>query len=380
MITNNYIEKIILKRNKSQYINIYKENKNKINKKLSKKNILINGAAGTVGSSLATFLVNNFKDIKKLILIDINESELVELQRIINSLNEIIKIELIVMNVNSTLYDEYLNSNKNKIDIIFYCCALKHVRSENNIYSLKNMITTNFLSVVKHVKLLKNTKTNFFYISTDKSANPSNLMGLTKKLGEISSILFLNNNLKFKFVRFTNILISNGNIIDTTIRRILNNRAIAVPKNIYRFFITREEAVHLVLISMTLSNKYNGMVPDINIKNKYLIEDIQLQLINIFKNKFNISIKKPIFYKNRTNGEKIIEDLIDKNEDYTTDSKYKDLFFIKLEKYSEDKFKELIKEIKIEETKSINYYIRLFKKYISSFEYYKSNESLDKRY
>ena len=133
--------------------------------------------------------------------------------------------------------------------MILNFAAIKHVRSEENNYSLNYMFKTNSLSFL-NFKYSKNVE-SIFSISTDKVYKPTSMLGISKKLMEyvLTKIKEKNPKIDISSVRFTNVSFSNGSILKNIYDKILSNKIVGVPKNIQRYFITHEEAVSLCLKS-----------------------------------------------------------------------------------------------------------------------------------
>ena len=291
------IEELLIERKNSLFNSEYNNNLSNLKRLLNNRDIIILGAAGSIGSLLSSHLLTNFQ-INKIFLIDKNENELVDLNRKLNEQNiSNDNIEYICCDINSDLYKQFINSIKSYNGlIVFYACALKHVRSAENKVSLKNMFDTNFISVLNHKRFLRNKNLiKFIYISTDKAVDPSSLMGFSKKLGELCLFYFPKN--KFKFVRFANILISNGNIFDSNIKRFRENRPLSWNKGVKRVFIRRDEAIHLILLSLCL-NKFDGLAPMFLEKDQKSIDLLMKKLLKYLTGRDKLSIIKGVCNKN----------------------------------------------------------------------------------
>ena len=161
---------------------------------------------------------------------------------------------------------------KEKVEFYLNFAAIKHVRSEENIQSIKYMIKTNSINFIP--KQLINLK-KIFSISTDKSVNPSSILGLSKDLMEMNLSKFKKNNIFVSSVRFANVAFSNGSILKYVVDRVIRKKNFGVPKNIKRFLLTHREASSLCFKSLLKRNNRKIVIPNPEILSKdYLITDV----------------------------------------------------------------------------------------------------------
>lgn len=225
-----------------------------------KKYALVTGAAGSIGQEICFQL--NTLNMEKIYCLDSNEYSLASLKKKAQSLN-IKNFEFILLDLtNKELLSNFFE--KNKIDIIFHAAAHKHVDivEENIKYSCKN----NLLSILNILNLSNIFDvSNFIFISTDKAVRPSNVMGLTKRCGEILTYFYSQKNLKknYSSVRFGNVIGSSGSLLEILKRQISNGGPITLTdKRASRYFMTISDAVSLVLKSASL--KINGKILVLN--------------------------------------------------------------------------------------------------------------------
>ncbi len=372
MIKNNNItkieKKIISKKNRFIFL---EKDLIEIRKIFEKKNILILGAAGSIGASFSLYLIKHFSFFKKIFLLDKNENDLTDLNRAIVSNNKNIKVEYICSDLNNLKLDKLLK--KKEINILLNFAAIKHVRSEENIESIHYMIKTNSLNFLPNKK---NFLEKVFSISTDKTVNPQSILGISKDLMEKKLLEFSN---KYKvFVssaRFANVSFSNGSILKYAYESLLANNRFGIPLKIRRFFITHEEAVHLCFKSILERNNKMIIVPspktlkkDFSVK--YLVSQIAKNLqkkIN-YVNKFNKNNQKKLneilLTNPNTHGQKIYEELFDKKEIMINDE---DKTVVKVEMKSHQKNIDnfIQKILKISNTHSLKKEVRkVYKKYL----------------
>lgn len=314
-----------------------------LKKNFFKANILIVGAAGSIGG----VFVENLKryDFTSLHLIDKDENRLTELSRNINiSFNKkkINKInyycsDLCGLNINK----EILNK---KITHYLNFAAVKHVRSEENLLSVKYMVKTNSINFLKKDTLKKSNLKKVFSISTDKSANPSSILGVTKKLMEQKLFSFKKNNHKIfvSSVRFANVSFSNGSILKYIIDRINKKIIFGIPININRYFITHSEASSLCFKSLLKNNDGCVLMPSYKVLGNLMnIKKLCEQLLNFKGYAANYTTKNmqlkgkkfPVVLNKKLNhGQKTFEVLHEKKEIVFTDRKNKNLYKVKLPK------------------------------------------------
>jgi len=272
-----YENKIISSKDRFKLSSIdYKELKNDFNN----ANVLVLGASGSIGNVFVKKLIKlNFKN---LYLVDKNENDLTELNREIilatnnKSLN---KIRYICADLNIMDMDSFLKQNK--ITHYLNFAAIKHVRSEEELVSLKYMFLTNSKNVLP---LKKHYLKKVFSISTDKTVNPTSLLGVSKTLMEKKLSQFKQANKKtfVSSVRFANVSFSNGSILKYAIDRINKKKLFGVPKTIKRYFITHDEASSLCFKSLLKKNDKMILLPNDNILNKeYLIKDLITKILKI---------------------------------------------------------------------------------------------------
>lgn len=314
----NKLEKKLI--SKSNRFILKKEQELELIKKFNKSNILILGAAGSIGQKFTiNFLKYNFKN---LYLFDKDENEMTELNRKVNrsiKIKKIRKINYICSDVNDFDFKDFIF--KKKIIHILNFTAVKHVRTEENDLSLKYMFKTNCINFL-NFKYNKNLKT-LFSISTDKVIKPKSMLGVSKRLMEfnLGNIQKKNKSVNVCSVRFTNVAFSKGSILKNIIDRLNNYEDVGIPKNVKRYFITHDEAVSLCLKSLINESK-NSVVQPSNylIKKPLDIRDLCLKIFKLSKIKFVNNGKKNVIkllvQKNITQGQKKIEDLIEGREEY----------------------------------------------------------------
>ena len=196
---------------------------------VNKTNLLVIGGAGTIGSSYIKQILK-YKP-SKITVVDINENGLTELTRDLRSSNLLdYNPEYITYPVNllSDTFDKIFNSDTWQVVANF--SAHKHVRSEKDKISVEALIKNNVYGAIKLLNLCEvNPPKYFFSVSTDKAANPVNIMGASKSLME-KLILSKKNNFRVSTARFANVAFSNGSLLDGFIYRLNKKQPLSCPR------------------------------------------------------------------------------------------------------------------------------------------------------
>ena len=214
------------------------------------KTILVTGAGGSIGSNIALQLSKT--NFKKLILLDNSEYNLYSIAGLIKKSN----VEFSLNSFNDKAYISEL-FNMNRIDVIFHAAAYKHVPliEQNQFSAIKN----NFFYTFDFIKQIIANKIPYFcLISSDKAVRPTNIMGASKRLAELTLLYFnnskKNNKTSLRCVRFGNVVNSSGSVMPLFKSQIENNQSVTVThKDIIRYFMTIEEAANLVLNTFKIS-------------------------------------------------------------------------------------------------------------------------------
>ena len=366
--TIDQLEKEIIS-NKDRYkLNITE--KSEIKKTLFNQNILIVGACGSIGKQF-TKQIYKF-NFKKIYLLDKNENELVELNRdlVLLNIKKVKKTQFVCTDITSFNLDGFLLNNK--ITHYYNFAAMKHVRSEEYLDSLKYMFKTNsdkFCPTKKnHLKL-------FFSISSDKAVLPQSLLGISKYFMEekISSFSKKNRSVFLSTVRFANVCFSEGSYLKYVKERIEKKISFGLPINIKRFFITHEEAISLCFKAILKRNKNKILMPSDRILNEeYKLSSLVKKLLYIYGYKIKyskriLSVKKSFFpvviINDNLEGQKNYEEFYNKNRDQVTYDK--DNQTMKIELINNIDVDLIVKKIQKQKTK--NEIIKLIQKKIKSF-------------
>ncbi len=213
---------------------------------------MVIGGAGSIGSSFIKALLP-FKP-KSLIVVDTNENALAELTRDLRSTKGMYVPDDYFpypMDFASSVFEKMFRS-RDGFDIVGNFSAHKHVRSEKDIYSVEALLQNNLI----HLKVLLDLLSEFppeeyFCVSTDKAANPVNIMGASKRIME-DLIFSYSDKFSVKTARFANVAFSNGSLPAGFLARILKRQPLSAPSDVRRYFVSSEESGQICLLSCIL--------------------------------------------------------------------------------------------------------------------------------
>lgn len=216
--------------------------------RLAGSRVLVVGAGGTIGQAVCKEIFE--RSALSLHAVDINENSLVELVRDIRSSQGYVTSDFktFALDVGSREFELMFNS-EGPYDYVFNLSAMKHVRSERDVFTLLRLVRVNILNTVKLAELCeKSNVKKYFCVSTDKAANPVNMMGCSKKIME----LFLRDktrSLNVSMARFANVAFSDGSLLHGFNQRYLKKQPISAPIDVRRYFVTKKESGLLCLFS-----------------------------------------------------------------------------------------------------------------------------------
>ena len=231
---------------------LFEDDINKHNKELKKiislSSFLVIGGAGAIGQAVVKEIFK--RNPKKLHVVDINENNLTELVRDIRSSFGYIDGEFntFALDISSVEYDVFIQSD-GQYDYVLNLSALKHVRSEEDPFTLMRMIDVNIFNTDKTIKQsIENSTKKYFCVSTDKAANPVNMMGASKRIMEMF-LMRRSKDINISTARFANVAFSDGSLLYGFNQRIYKRQPIAAPMDIKRYFVTPKESGELCLMS-----------------------------------------------------------------------------------------------------------------------------------
>ncbi len=236
---------------------------------VSSSSFLVVGGAGSIGQAVTKEIFK--RNPKKLHVVDISENNMVELVRDIRSSFGYIDGEFatFALDIGSVEYDAFIKSD-GKYDYVLNLSALKHVRSEKDPFTLMRMIDVNIFNTDKTLQhSIDSGVKKYFCVSTDKAANPVNMMGASKRIME----MFVNRkskDIKVSMARFANVAFSDGSLLHGFNQRIEKQQPIVAPNDIKRYFVTPQESGELCLMSCIFGQNRDIFFPKLS-ENLHLI-------------------------------------------------------------------------------------------------------------
>lgn len=251
---NQFISDHVIGRSESMFLPDIEANKETLQAEIENKSVCVIGGAGSIGSSFIKAMLP-FKPLK-LVVIDLNENGLAELVRDVRSTEGLYvpdELRCYTLNFADPIFERIFREEKG-FDIIANFSAHKHVRSEKDKYSVQALIENNDIKVKKLMDLLTvYPPKHFFCVSTDKAANPVNIMGVSKRIME-DLVMAYNGNFKVTTARFANVAFSNGSLPDGWIHRLQKKQPLVAPVDVKRYFVSPEESGQICMLACILGN------------------------------------------------------------------------------------------------------------------------------
>jgi len=358
---------------------------------------LVIGGAGSIGQAVTKEIFK--RNPKKLHVVDISENNLTELVRDIRSSFGYIEgdFKTYALDIGSIEYEAFIKSD-GKYDYVLNLSALKHVRSEEDPFTLMRMIDVNIFNTDKTIRQsIDNGTKKYFCVSTDKAANPINMMGASKRIMEMF-LMRRSLDINISTARFANVAFSDGSLLHGFNQRIEKMQPIAAPSDIKRYFVTPQESGELCLMSCIFGENRDIFFPKLSeslhlisfadIAIKYLndkgfepylceTEDEARELIKTLPEQG----KWPcLFTKSDTTGEKDFEEFYTDKEILDM-NRFENLGVIKNEpEYDESQlnnFKDVISQLKSGMSWDKKSIVNEFFKMIPEFEYHDNGKYLD---
>jgi FlaA1/EpsC-like NDP-sugar epimerase len=300
--------------------------------RVSTSKFLVIGGAGSIGQAVTKELFK--RDPESLHVVDISENNMVELVRDLRSTvgygNGDFKT--FAVDCGSVEFDA-LMANEGPYDYVFNLSALKHVRSESDPYTLMRMIMVNVFNTIKTLRLARETGVKkYFCVSTDKAANPVNMMGASKRIMEM---FLMRESLTqdISMARFANVAFSDGSLLHGFNQRFTKKQPFSAPNDVRRYFVTPQESGELCLLSGLLGENRDIFFPKLSeklhlitfseIAVRYLrergYEPYECQSEDEARDRAEDLIANKqwpcYFFKSDTTGEKDFEEFFTDNED-----------------------------------------------------------------
>ena len=364
---------------------------------ISSSSFLIIGAAGSIGQAVTKEIFK--RNPLKLHCVDISENNLVELVRDIRSSFGYIEgdFKTFALDVGSVEFNSFLEANHD-YDYILNLSALKHVRSERDPYTLFRMVEVNILNTVKTIEFFKELNVKkYFCVSTDKAANPVNMMGASKRIMEMFLAEF-SEEINISTARFANVAFSDGSLLDGFINRIEKKQPIAAPSDIKRYFVTPQESGKLCLMSCLFGEKGDIFFPKLR-EDLNLLKFSQIAENFLFSRGYTpylceseqearekidslLPIKKwPCFFSSSdTTGEKEVEEFFTKEESLNLE-RFEDIGVVKNEHKVDrmvlKKFRDRMLELRSKKEINKVKIVELFEECLPGFVHNEKSKFLD---
>jgi|SRR4051812_13130157 len=320
-----FIEKKVTGRDQSLLAQDFRQNHQRLRDKIQGRSLLVVGGAGTIGSSYIKALLP-FKPAK-LVVADINENGLTELVRDCRSRSDLqlpADFKSYPVNFGDRVFEKIFKK-EGPFQIVANFAAHKHVRSEKDVFSIEAMIENNVIRAKRFLdQLLASPPEHFFCVSTDKAANPVNIMGASKKLME-EVILAYADQIKISTARFANVAFSNGSLLAGFIERLMKQQPLSCPADVRRYFVSPAESGEICLMACMLGNSGEIFFPKLQPeKDLVLFKTIAIDFLkeigyqadecssedeakekaeNLTGNKYPV-----YFFNSETSGEKLYEE------------------------------------------------------------------------
>ena len=364
---------------------------------VSSGRFLVIGGAGSIGQAVTREIFK--RNPLALHVVDISENNMVELVRDIRSTLGYIKgdFRTFAIDCGSKEYEALMNSNEN-YDYILNLSALKHVRSEEDPYTLMRLIRVNILNTIKTIQIAqRDNAKKYFCVSTDKAANPVNMMGGSKRIMEMF-LMRESLEIPISTARFANVAFSDGSLLHGFNQRFSKRQPISAPNDVLRYFVTPEESGELCLLSCLIGENRDIFFPKLgeelrltafsDIAEKYLLnngyEPYHCNSEDEARDRAEelISIKKwpCYFFSSDTTGEKDFEEFYT-DQEILNMSSFKNIGVIKNEAVFDnkklDKFIRKIDEIGSSDKWNKLSIIELFNTMIPDFNHKEKDKYLD---
>ena len=398
MDLNKFISENITSRTQSMFEFDINQNKLLLSDKIDDKTILVIGGAGTIGSSFIRALLR-FKP-KSLVVVDINENGLTELTRDLRSTNNLFIPDDYVtypMSYADSVFYKMFKSRKG-FDIVANFSAHKHVRSEKDVFSVEALIKNNVINAKRLLDILElYPPKHFFCVSTDKAANPVNIMGGSKKIME-EMIMTYSQKFPVTAARFANVAFSNGSLPQGFLERISKKQPISAPNDVTRYFVSPEESGQICLLACILGNTGEIYFPKLREEQVMTFSNMAIKLLKAngydldYCNTEEEAIKKslngfdnkyPVYFSgSNTTGEKPYEEFYTKDETVSL-NKYQALgVVVKLKPRKISEVNELFNKLnkafdnKMTSKKDI---VTIMKNFLINFDHQELGKSLDSK-
>ncbi|MCP4452305.1 MAG: polysaccharide biosynthesis protein [Planctomycetes bacterium] len=395
-----FISKHVTLRQESYFKHDLEANHERLATEIAGKAVMVIGGAGSIGSSYIKALLRYGP--ARLCVIDVSENGLTELTRDLRStygmkVPEYYKAYPI--NFSDPIFDRILE-NEGPFDIVANFAAHKHVRSEKDQYSTAALIENNVLKAEQLLKTLSEVPPkHFFCVSTDKAANPVNIMGASKKMME-EVIMAYSVNFPITTARFANVAFSNGSLLDGFISRMTKRQPLSAPSDVKRYFVSPEESGQICLLACVLGASGDILYPRLSedqmltfseIANHFLrfqglepkVCDSEEEAKRLAAERVESSKTYPVYYfQSDTSGEKACEEFVGQDEEVDLES-FRVLGVIKNVPRKSltniDKMTAMLTQFLGQPSLTKNEIVGMLKTFLPSFSHIETGKNLDQK-
>lgn len=249
-----FIAECVTFRSVSMFESDIKANAETLTREIKGKKVCVIGGAGSIGASFLKAVLRF--EPKSVVVVDLNENGLAELVRDVRSTEGLFvpdEFRCYTLNFADPIFERIFREEQG-FDIVANFSAHKHVRSEKDRYSVQALIENNDIKAKRLMDLLTvHPPKHFFCVSTDKAANPVNIMGASKRIME-DLVMAYNKFFKVTTARFANVAFSNGSLPDGWIHRLQKKQPLAAPSDVKRYFVSPEESGQICMLACILGN------------------------------------------------------------------------------------------------------------------------------
>ena len=397
---NQFIAGNITYRPESMFAADIEANRAKLRAEIEGKSVLVIGGAGTIGSSYIRALLP-FRP-SKLVVVDISENGLTELTRDLRSTYGMYVPEeyrTYPLSFADPIFERIFRA-EGGFDIVANFSAHKHVRSEKDKYSVQALLENNVLKARGLLDLLTEfPPRHFFCVSTDKAANPVNIMGASKKIME-DMIMAYSTRFKISTARFANVAFSNGSLLAGFIERLMKRQPLSSPNDVKRYFVSPDESGQICMLACILGNNREIFFPKLG--------EEQMMTFSSIADRFLQSLGYEVKYcGSEEEARKFAAEMPADGKEYpvyyftsdTTGEKSFEEFFVKGEQVNMNRFQALgvIEEVKARNISEINAFfdklkntlnspvtkkeevVQIIKEFIPNFEHIEKGKNLDQK-
>jgi FlaA1/EpsC-like NDP-sugar epimerase len=360
---------------------------------------LVIGGAGSIGQSVTKEIFK--RGPAALHIVDISENNMVELVRDLRSTLGYGSGAFKTFAVDcGSIEFEALMANEGPYDYVFNLSALKHVRSEKDPFTLMRMIMVNVFNTIKTLRLAKKMGAKkYFCVSTDKAANPVNMMGASKRIMEMF-LMRESEIMPISMARFANVAFSDGSLLHGFNQRFFKRQPFSAPSDVRRYFITPEESGELCLLSGLLGQNRDIFFPKLDEKSHLItFSEIAVRYLSVrgyepyeceSEDEARDRAAELIankqwpcyFFKSDTTGEKDFEEFFTDNEDLDMD-RFAAVGVIKNQPYFDEAklgvFMDGIETLREKGTWSKDDIVKLYFELLPDFDHKETGKYLDQR-